>query len=72
MARPLVSAEQPHVTGGSVTPEAPGARIDDRDIDDVLDESFPASDPPSWWAGADRATTRPPEPEAPVVGWPDG
>ena len=26
----------------------------DREIDDALDDSFPASDPPSWWAGADR------------------
>ena len=22
-------------------------------IDDTLDDSFPASDPPSWWAGRD-------------------
>ena len=27
----------------------------DTDIDDALDDSFPASDPPSWWAGADRS-----------------
>jgi len=24
------------------------------DVDDTLDDSFPASDPPSWWAGPDR------------------
>ncbi len=29
----------------------------DIDIDDALDDSFPASDPPSWWAGADRPST---------------
>ena len=29
----------------------------DTDIDDALDDSFPASDPPSWWAGADRPST---------------
>jgi hypothetical protein len=28
--------------------------VDDHEIDDVLDGSFPASDPPSWWAGTDR------------------
>lgn len=30
------------------------APLDERNIDDALDDSFPASDPPSWWAGADR------------------
>ena len=29
----------------------------DREIDDALDDSFPASDPPSWWAGGDRPRT---------------
>ena len=28
------------------------------DIDDALDDSFPASDPPSWWAGGDRPRRR--------------
>lgn len=29
----------------------------DTDIDDALDDSFPASDPPSWWAGVDQPRT---------------
>lgn len=29
--------------------------VTDREIDDALDDSFPASDPPSWWAGTDGA-----------------
>jgi hypothetical protein len=28
---------------------------DDEEIDEALEESFPASDPPSTWSGADHA-----------------
>ena len=35
----------------------PATAMADRDIDDALDDSFPASDPPSWWAGSDRPRT---------------
>jgi hypothetical protein len=31
----------------------PGA-IDDAELDEEIDESFPASDPPSHWSGARR------------------
>ena len=52
------------MTAAAVRPEVEVERLDevhaprtprgDREVDDALDDSFPASDPPSWWAGADR------------------
>jgi hypothetical protein len=48
--------------GVSTLPTLPplvgGASIHDDEIDGVLDDSFPASDPPSWWAGTDLRSYR--------------
>lgn len=35
----------------SKSPPPPEARAYPDPVDDTLDDSFPASDPPSWWAG---------------------
>jgi hypothetical protein len=34
---------------GSGLPEEP--RLEDDPVDEVIAASFPASDPPQWWAG---------------------
>jgi hypothetical protein len=36
-------------------PDQPVEPADDQDIDEAERESFPASDPPSTWSGAEKA-----------------
>lgn len=36
----------------------------DRLVDDVGEDSFPASDPPSWWSGPEPGEAAPTEPVA--------
>jgi len=39
---------------------------EDEQLDEALDESFPASDPPATWSGPDDAT--PPDPPPATAG----
>lgn len=36
--------------------ESPG-EMTEREVDDTIEDSFPASDPPSWTTGTDHTTS---------------
>lgn len=48
-SRDATTTRTREVTGGE--PEAPPPRAYPDPVDDALDDSFPASDPPQWWGG---------------------
>lgn len=42
-----------------------GDVLDEKEMDDTLDDTFPASDPPSWTFGVDDATKWPTDGKSP-------
>ena len=40
--------------GGAPSHPEPGAHGSEEEIDEAVDESFPASDAPQWWSGESR------------------
>ena len=60
--------DEPRATDSSARPPSTGGRnvnefLDEQELDETLDDTFPASDPPSWTFGVDE--TRREEPQSP-------
>ncbi len=62
--------EKPRPTDSSARPPRAGGRnvnefLDEQEMDETLDDTFPASDPPSWTFGVDETRRVPATDEKP-------
>lgn len=58
---PQKKSQQEHPASPSVSPPRDVSEIlDEQEMDDTLDDTFPASDPPSWTLGVDDDRREPP------------
>jgi hypothetical protein len=53
----LMPRGETHAPDGTLAPDDT-LPPDDRELDEALEESFPASDPPATWSGADQDPRR--------------